>query len=274
MSATGQTVIAPAKLTVTLRMTGIRDDGFHLIDAEMVSLDLADTLTFYPRENSTNATNHLTGSTSLTTELAGPARHGLPVTDGPDNLIRRALVAVEREADVHVIKHIPAGAGLGGGSSNAAAVFRWAGRTRAEDIALSARLGADVPFCILNGRARVTGIGEILEPLPFIARTYTLVLPPFGVSTPAVYRAWDQLGGPTGPHGNDLELAALDVEPRLAQWRDRLGEHTGVTPQLAGSGSTWFVAGDFPGEGFVVAHTTASTSTAETTAETTAEPPA
>ena len=57
-----------------------------------------------------------------------------------------------------------------------------------DDVGLAASLGADVPFCVTGGRARVTGIGEIVEPLPFVARTYTLVTPPFGVSTVATYR--------------------------------------------------------------------------------------
>ena len=112
--------------------------------------------------------------------------------------------------------------------------------------AVAARLGADVAFCVVGGRARVTGIGEVLDPLPFVARTLTLLTPPFGCSTPAVYRAWDDLGGPAGDGPNDLEPAALAVEPRLADWRDRLGDATGQAPVLAGSGSTWFVEGALP----------------------------
>jgi 4-diphosphocytidyl-2-C-methyl-D-erythritol kinase len=216
--------VAPAKLTVSLRITGLRDDGYHLIDAEMVSLDLADRLT-------------ITDGDGL--EVVGPAAAGIAADDS--NLVRRALAAVGRRAHVRVEKHIPAGAGLGGGSSDAAAILRWAG---AEDVALAAGLGADVPFCLKGGRARVTGIGEIVEPLPFVERTYTLVTPPFGVSTVATYRAWDVLGGPTGDHGNDLEPAALKVEPRLAEWRDRIADAIGARPTLAGSGSTWFVDGD------------------------------
>ena len=68
-------------------------------------------------------------------------------------------------------------------------------------------------------------------------------MPPLHVSTPAVYRAWDELGGPTGDGANDLEPAALVVEPALARWRDRIGELAGVAPVLAGSGATWFVPG-------------------------------
>ena len=109
-----------------------------------------------------------------------------------------------------------------------------------------------MPFCLAGGRARVTGIGDFVDPLPDRDGTYTLLVPPFPVRTPAVYAAWDELGGPAGPSGNDLEPAALVVEPRLAEWRDRLGDATGATPRLAGSGATWFVEGAFPGGGRVV----------------------
>jgi 4-diphosphocytidyl-2-C-methyl-D-erythritol kinase len=229
------TVLAPAKLTVSLRMTGLRDDGYHLIDAEMVSLDLADQLTFADGDG-------------LVVE--GPAAPQVPAS--ADNLVARALAAVDRTAQVTLHKRIPPGAGLGGGSSDAAAVLRWAG---CDDLEVAAGLGADVPFCLVGGRARVTGVGEVLEPLPFEPRTYTLVLPPFGCSTVAVYRAWDAMGGPAGAGSNDLEPAALQVEPRLGEWRDRLAAATGQTPQLAGSGSTWFVEGAYPGDGRLVLNT-------------------
>src|SRR5437870_8309316 len=156
---------ALAKLTLSLRITGVRPDGFHLLDAEMVTIDLADELTFSAGTND------------------------LP----PDDLVSRALRAVGRDAHVRVDKRIPMGGGLGGGSADAAAVLRWAG---CDDVALAASLGADVPFCLVGGRARVTGIGDELEPLAFEDRTFTLLTPPFGVSTPAVYREWDRLGGP------------------------------------------------------------------------------
>ncbi|HEV7720167.1 MAG TPA: 4-(cytidine 5'-diphospho)-2-C-methyl-D-erythritol kinase, partial [Iamia sp.] len=160
-------VPAPAKLTLALRVTGVRPDGLHLVDAVMVTLDLADTLTFGPGDG-------------LTVEETG---RGLPVPATDDNLVRRALRAVGRTADVHLAKRIPAGGGLGGGSADAAAVLRWAGR--ADEVALAATLGADVPFCLRGGRARVTGIGEVLAPEPHQDATYTLVVPPFGCSTPA-----------------------------------------------------------------------------------------
>lgn len=217
---------APAKLTLSLRVTGIRADGYHLIDAEMVSLDLHDIV-------------HITPANSSTLIADGPFATGVPL-DG-SNLVSRALVACGRTATVRVTKNIPHGGGLGGGSSDAAAVLRWAGWT---DTSRAAELGADVAFCLVGGRARVSGIGEIVDPLPHEALTITLVVPPLHASTPLVYRTWDSLGGPTGDNGNDLEPAALAAVPGLAQWRDAIGDATGTRPMLAGSGATWFVTED------------------------------
>ena len=230
---------ALAKLTVSLRITGVRPDGYHLIDAEMVTLDYGDVLTFDDGDG---------------LEVVGPHAAGVPA--GEENLVRRALVAVGRRAFVRLDKRVPAGAGLGGGSSDAAAVLRWAG---CFDTGVAAGLGADVAFCVVGGRARVSGVGEVVEPLPVVPRTFTLLIPPVPVSTPAVYRAWDSLGGPVAPDGsvNDLEAAALIVAPALAEWRDRLAATTGVRPQLAGSGGTWFVEGEFAGEGRIVVRTLA-----------------
>jgi 4-diphosphocytidyl-2-C-methyl-D-erythritol kinase len=231
-------VVAPAKLTVSLRITGVRADGYHLVDAEMVTLDLVDTLFVSDGDG-----------LEIVDETSG---EGMPVDDGDDNLVRRALRLCDRRARVRVHKRIRAGAGLGGGSADAAAVLRWAGF---DDVIAAASIGADVAFCLVGGRARVRGIGEIVEPLPFVERTYTLLTPPFGCSTPTVYAKWDALGGPHGAHGNDLESAAIAIEPRLEEFREALATVSGRRPQLAGSGSTWFVEGAYPGAGRVVART-------------------
>jgi 4-diphosphocytidyl-2-C-methyl-D-erythritol kinase len=217
-------LIAPAKLTLGLRITGRRDDGYHLIDAEMVSLDLHDVITID------------TSSNGLSVD--GPFADGVPLDE--TNLVIRALHLIDRRAHVTIDKRIPHGGGLGGGSSDAAAVLRWGGIT---DPAAAAAIGADVGFCLIGGRARVRGIGDIVDPLPFVERAVTLVVPPLNVSTPAVYRAWDDLDGPTAAGPNDLEPAAIAVVPELARWRDRIGELSGERPILAGSGATWFVHG-------------------------------
>jgi 4-diphosphocytidyl-2-C-methyl-D-erythritol kinase len=260
---------ALAKLTLSLRVVGVRADGYHLLDAEMVNVDLADTLEFCPGDG----LEVVDGGASL-------GGHGHVPADGT-NLVARALQLAGARAKVRLVKRVPAGAGLGGGSADAAAVLRWASLGDANQcsgtgesgspscgggsplpaglaLELASRLGSDVPFCLAGGgRARVQGAGEQLLPLPFDeveGRSYTLLVPPFGVSTAQAYAAWDELrparGGWDGP--NDLEPAALRVEPRLAEWRDRLGNATGLQPVLAGSGSTWWVPGEWPGDGRIV----------------------
>mgnify|MGYP003330677895 CR=1 FL=1 len=92
-------------------------------------------------------------------------------------------------------------------------------------------------------------IGEIVQTLPHEPIDITLVIPPFGVSTPLVYKTWDAIGSPRhegSAHGaNDLEPAALVAEPRLVRVRDRITDAAGTRPLLAGSGSTWFLRGHF-----------------------------
>ena len=237
-------VFAPAKLTRSLRIVGIRGDGYHLLETEMTSLDLADELEIEEGAEGLEVVDEvawISGRPGASAAQAGeagdrPAPGAAP--EGQENLVVRALVAAGRRARVRLRKRIPGGAGLGGGSADAAAVLRWAG---ALDPATAVGLGADVPFCVLGGRARVGGIGDEIELLDHEAFTVVLVTPGLSVSTPAVYRAWDALGGPHGEHGNDLEPAALAVEPRLSWWRDLISTVAGRRPCLAGSGGTWYL---------------------------------
>ncbi len=222
---------AHAKLTLELRVTGVRDDGYHLIDAEMVSLDLHDVLHVAPNDSGLSAT--------------GSYAAGVPTDES--NLVSTALRRIGRSIEdtaVTIDKRIPHGGGLGGGSTDAATILRWGGvGVTAPELAEAATLGADIAFCLVGGRARVRGIGELVEPLDHVDRTVTLIIPPLAVSTPAAYRAWDDAGGPTSDGPNDLEPAALAVEPRLRRWREAIGERCGIAPVLAGSGATWFVHG-------------------------------
>jgi 4-diphosphocytidyl-2-C-methyl-D-erythritol kinase len=232
-----QVLLAPAKLTLSLVVTGVREDGYHLIDAEMVSLDLYDVLEVAEGD--------------LVVDVV---RDGSSRPAPPDDLVRRALDVAGRRATVRLHKRIPAGAGLGGGSSDAAAILRWAG---VSDVDVAVQLGADVGFCLRGGRARVRGIGEVIEPMEHVERTFTLFTPPLHCSTPVVYRRWDEMGSPRGDHGNDLEPAALSAYPELEVHRQQFAERTGERPRLAGSGSTWFVEGAHIGPGHVIAHTVA-----------------
>lgn len=243
-------LVAPAKLTTSLRVVGRRPDGYHELEAEMVSLDLADLLEVDPGGDGLEvlaAPAAPAPATPAATTPATPAHVVLPDA-GPDNLVVRALAAAGRRAHVRLHKRIPVGGGLGGGSSDAAAILRWAD---CRDVDVAAALGADVPFCVEGGRAIVRGIGERVSALDYRPRSFVLLLPPFGVDTGAVYREWDRMAerGDTirdvlfsGPV-NDLTAPALAVEPRLARWRDAFGDATGALPVLAGSGSTWWVEG-------------------------------
>lgn len=147
-------LFAPAKLTTSLRIVGRRDDGYHLIDAEMVSLDFGDWL-------------FVTDGDSTVVDFFDSQGNELHL--GADDLVSAALRQIGSEASVRVEKAIAAGAGLGGGSADAAAILHWAGH--ADPIA-AASLGADVAFCLAGGRARVQGIGELIDPLPFEARIH------------------------------------------------------------------------------------------------------
>ena len=234
-------ILAPAKLTLSLEIIGVRSDGYHLIKAEMVSLDLVDTLNISEGQGIEVQTNYPNQPWEFPKETLVP--------EDDNNLVADALSLIGRKASVRINKKIPPGTGLGGGSSNAAAVLRWG---KYEDLKCAVEIGADVPFCINGGRALVSGIGENVEKMSYKKQEYTLLIPSFSCSTKAVYEHWDQLGGPKGDHGNDLEPAATSLYPELNKWRDLLGNTTGQEPRLAGSGSTWYVEGAFPKRGLHV----------------------
>ena len=222
---------ARAKLTWSLHVTGVRPDGLHVLEAEMVTLDLADTLQL-------DATDEVPRFSARAEPPATP----LDAQLGDDDLIRRALRLLGRHAHVELVKRIPRGAGLGGGSADAAAVLRWAGTT---DPGVALELGSDVPFCCVGGRALVRGVGEVLEPLKPIARTVTLAIPSIHVDTASCYRAYDELDGADRRHErNDLTAAAARVAPGLAAVRQILGARSGTDFVLAGSGSTHFCEGN------------------------------
>lgn len=272
-------VIARAKVTLSLRVLGRRDDGFHELEALVVSI----------RDPHDVVGLRLQPPFGVRVRLSGRAVVGVPVDDS--NLAVRAArllldAAAEREdagpwaasgLDLSLHKTIPAGAGLGGGSADAAGVLVGGARLLGLDLdpagltALGARLGSDVPFCLAGGAAWMRGRGELLEPLPpppcvpgggagadDDGLALVVAFPSFGLSTPAVYRAWDDLRGPSStravplPAGlagrglpdelfNDLEPAAEHVEPRLRPFREALEELAGGPALLAGSGSAYVV---------------------------------
>lgn len=266
---------AHAKLTLSLRVLGRRPDGYHELEAFAVSLERpADLVEVTVRDASPGEERR------CVLELAGETGD---VPRGEDNLaVRAALTLLDRApsrtaATLRLTKAIPAGAGLGGGSADAAAVLRGVATLLrgGSDLAhvdlrwAAEQLGSDVPFCLTGGAAWMRGRGEVVGPVEVgrpaeVGRSaevgsgpwVVVAVPPLHVSTPAVYAAWDELGGPTSartvplPEGfglpvtelvNDLEPAAFAVEPALEAFRDRLARAAKRPVSLAGSGAAWFV---------------------------------
>jgi 4-diphosphocytidyl-2-C-methyl-D-erythritol kinase len=234
---------APAKLNLSLRVVGQRPDGFHLLETEMVLLELADRLLLMP------------GAPGLRVEAA-PSEE-IPL-DGA-NLAWRGLAAAlgTRPAQVSLVleKRIPAGAGLGGGSSDAAAAWRLGRRAlaapdaaKAEDLASLADLGADVPFFAARAAAaRVTGIGEVVTPLDAPSPDHAiLAYPGFRLSTAAVFGELRPADLATErPGANDLLAAALRLRPELGDLMRQVSD-AGGDPRLTGSGSTIFALTNDP----------------------------
>ena len=189
---------ACAKINWALNITGRRADGYHLLDMLMQTIELHDTLQVEP-----------TGALSLTV-------NGAPA--GEDNLILRAARALNRYAGTEhgakmsLTKRVPARAGLGGGSADCAAALRalsalWGlDYPDAKLLEIGLSLGADVPFCLTGGLARVSGIGEGIAPVPGAPSIpLALVTPGGGLSTGAVFSLWDAGGFPEV----ELDTAAL-----------------------------------------------------------------
>lgn len=223
-------LLANAKLTWFLEITGVRRDGMHEIRSEMTTIDFADRLSIDPNDDYVKVTGD-----------------GDAVPTDERNLVARALRVVGHRAGVTIEKRIPTGGGLGGGSADAAAILRYFGGVE-EEKALT--LGGDVPFCQLGGRAIVEGVGERLTPLAFERRDVTLVMPNFSLDTRRCYEAYDELETSAGNRRgrNHLESAAVLVEPRLGTILQWLRATYGEGVQLAGSGSTMFIPGHLSNE--------------------------
>ncbi len=245
---------ARAKVTLSLRVLGTRPDGFHELDALTVTADNPhDDVTIMPQVRS--------GTTCVVTpRAAAPTRRGENLAERAADLLRPHLPAGVDGVRIKLTKRIPMGAGLGGGSADAATVLallaKHFGVTDRTVQRVAAKLGSDIPFCVRGAPAFMRGRGERLDPAPNVPRLrLVIVTPPFGCATPAVYRAWDELGGPTshrvvdsdlvdGGLRNDLEPAALVVAPHLESVRDTIERATARTPLLLGSGSSYCVIVD------------------------------
>ncbi|MDD3748421.1 MAG: 4-(cytidine 5'-diphospho)-2-C-methyl-D-erythritol kinase [Candidatus Bipolaricaulis anaerobius] len=238
----GLRIHAHAKLNLVLRVVGRREDGYHLLQSLICAIDLADEIILIPQKRGI--------------ELSAPAELG-PVER---NLALRAahalLPAGEPGVRIEIEKGIPAGAGLGGGSADAAAVLAGVnellslGRTWEELAAIGITLGADVPFFLGPSPAWLEGIGERVTPVAIpIPAAFLILVPPFRSPTPDVYRAFDELDLPLSPRTepvpgpgfpNDLWPAAVHLFPELRRWRDLLARVAPGGVGMTGSGSALF----------------------------------
>ena len=213
--ADGGRLPAPAKLNLSLRVVGRRGDGMHLIDSIMTLIDLCDWVEIRPRRDSKIARR---GRSSIGTkeDLALAAARLL-----------QSAAGVKRGAEIAVTKNIPVGGGLGGGSSDAAAVLLalnrlwglgWP-RIRLQKIALS--LGADVPFFIFGRTARARGVGEKLTAKPVAPAHYLIVAPRVRAETARAYRGFDLTNAPPprtiadSQERNDLTTSICAAYPRI-----------------------------------------------------------
>lgn len=249
----GLIVHAPAKINLDLLVGPLRADGYHPLDSMVSQVSLYDTLTLRPRAD---------GEVSFTST-------GIECGPDEDNLALRAAwrIATGRDVpgvDIVLEKVIPPGAGLGGGSSDAAAVLvgcdrLWGLGVGKDDlVSMAADLGSDVPLFLGPPTCRMSGRGEVIAPAEVFPAKVLLIMPPAHCATGAVYAAFDAdaPGGMTArpvdqryrkpPSGwrdglrNDLARAARRVSETLADWWDRLEARLPVRVQLTGSGSGLF----------------------------------
>lgn len=254
------TLSANAKINLTLDILGTREDGYHEVAMIMQEISLHDTL----------SVGKINQGISLTIAIEGQ-QGTLPADES--NLCWKAAALVQKEynlqegVEIHLTKRIPMAAGLAGGSADAAAVLKGMnhlfrlGMTEARLCELGARLGSDIPFCIMGGTMLATGRGEVLTRLPSFPRlSVVLAKPPVGVSTAWAYKTYD--AGYDGPHpDNEAMLAAIHEgdahkaagllcnvlegvteteHPVIADYKRLMLEHGAMASMMSGSGPTVF----------------------------------
>lgn len=243
---------APAKINLSLLVDAPQPSGYHPIHSLVQTVEWCDRVTVELGE----------GEDTLEVTGIGP--------DGGENLVMRAVEAVRSKIsvpplDMTLEKELPVGAGLGGGSSDAAAALLAAvevsGSDRAPAQEVAPDLGADVPLFLVGGSMQISGYGERVDSLqPFSGFAFAVVVPSVRLATADVYRRWDQLEGPEGepvpddllppplrelmPMRNDLLPAALDLAPTLGDLMADIRSEWDTAVCLTGSGSACF--GYFP----------------------------
>ncbi|MEO5739450.1 MAG: 4-(cytidine 5'-diphospho)-2-C-methyl-D-erythritol kinase [Vicinamibacterales bacterium] len=246
------TLRAFAKINLSLRITSTRTDGFHDVRTILQAIDLFDRVRCEARRGPFQIRCDMPGVPIDGTNLVWKAAQLLWEAAGRDGEARNAVVTLR--------KSIPMKAGLGGGSSNAAAALLglrrlWKLPVPDDEIrALAAKLGSDVPFFLVGGTALGLGRGEDVYPLEGLPRYWTvLVIPPFGVATNEAYQWFDEREWPasvsympdtwlgrTTPLENDLEAPVTARHPLIGQLKQRLTDRGAFMAAMSGSGSTVF----------------------------------
>ena len=234
-------------MNLTLHVTGQRKDGYHLLDSLVVFADVGDRVSVRAAD-----------TTSL--DISGPMAEGVP--GDATNLVWRAAALFDTPVAIHLSKHLPSAAGIGGGSSDAAATILamsdLTGQTRLPEG--SVELGADVRVCLMRRASRMQGIGEAVEPVPNLPPLFAVLANPrVEVPTPAVFKALTSKANPpmarklpkwpatralidwVGAQRNDLEAPALSAQPVISDVLAALTALPGARlARMSGSGATCF----------------------------------
>ncbi|PTX57348.1 4-diphosphocytidyl-2-C-methyl-D-erythritol kinase [Litoreibacter ponti] len=239
---------AAAKVNLTLHITGQRADGYHLLDSLVAFADVGDTVRAEPADQ-------------ISLKVDGPEAASVPLTDDNSVVMAARHAAPGTGARLHLTKVLPVASGIGGGTADAAAAFRamrrLTGHTDAPRVEDVEALGADVPVCLFSRTARMRGIGERLDFVDLPRLPAVLVNPRVEVSTPAVFKRIahkDNSAMPDipvladvsavaawlGAQRNDMQAAAIDLVPPIAQTLEVLGHTEPLLARMSGSGATCF----------------------------------
>ena len=218
-----------AKINLSLDITGVREDGYHLLDMLMTSVDIFDTIT------------------ARKSDIPKVTMDGREV--GGDNSAVKALKLLQDKfsiaMQVDVVKGIPFSAGMGGSSADASGVFYCASKlwniAIEELIPLALKVGCDVPYMLFGGGARVQGVGEIVTPVEVGHMTLVIAQKVIGSSTKDIYRKFDEVGGErdkSKTYFNVLERGAVMLNPQIAEARADLQKYANQV-FMTGSGSAY-----------------------------------